>query len=352
MRRDKSGLSMNNDNLYIRVKKEICEMIYNGVYGEGEKIPPERVLAEELNVSRVTIRKALQLLEGDNLIVREVGSGTSICFHNTGHNGSLEMITLVAPARNPFFSDFIEAFQKNAEKNSSLVLFAQKPENDTIENCLYRLYQKDLYNAVVWLEDMNIDIERLKRLRSLGMNMVFFDTDMAVQYADCVFLDNKKAVETLCQSLKKRGHERLGYIGWDKKDIFSVREREQAFLSVESTGKILQQLPWDKRKQLDIYLKDFFLDYSRRYNMPDALVCADGENGIAVSKALRELKMESIKVAAVDEFADSKANKITTYGQDFKQVSEIAYDCLKQQNSNSLNWKPGLYKIEGNLTER
>ena len=52
------------------------------------------------------------------------------------------------------------------------MLFAQKAENGTIEDCLYRLYEKGLYNAVVWLDDNQMDFDRLKRLRALGMNMV------------------------------------------------------------------------------------------------------------------------------------------------------------------------------------
>lgn len=343
---------MDNENLYILVKKRLCEMIYKGIYSEGDKIPPERILAEELNVSRVTVRKALQLMEDDRLIVREVGSGTSVSFHNTGHSGTLDMITLVAPATSPFFSAFIEAFQKNAELNNSLVLFVQKPEKESIENCLYRLYQRDLYNVVVWLDDMKVDLERLRRLRALGMNMVFFDTDLAFPYADCVFLDNKKAIKSLCRSMNKRGCPKLGYIGWDDKDIFSVREREKAYLNADKAGRVLTRLSWKNRNEPDSGLKNLLQEHDKTGEIPDAIICGNGENGISVSKALQELKIDNIKVASIDEFAHSGDYGITTYGQNFKRISQSVYECLQQQNLNGAKWKADFYEIEGNLIER
>ena len=49
-------------------------------------------------------------------------------------------------------------------------------------------------------QDQSIDREKLLRLRSIGMNLVFFDTDVAHPFADSVFLDNEDAVETLLRA--------------------------------------------------------------------------------------------------------------------------------------------------------
>ena len=39
-------------SLYYSVKKKICRMIYEDIYRDGDSIPPERKLSEELGVSR------------------------------------------------------------------------------------------------------------------------------------------------------------------------------------------------------------------------------------------------------------------------------------------------------------
>lgn len=52
------------------------------MYGDGERrLPPERRLAEKLRTGRSTLRKALTILENEQMVVRHVGRGT---FLNSG----------------------------------------------------------------------------------------------------------------------------------------------------------------------------------------------------------------------------------------------------------------------------
>jgi DNA-binding FadR family transcriptional regulator len=50
--------------------------INSGYYHIGERLPPERVLCEELGLSRSGLRKVLSHLEADDLLWRQVGRGT------------------------------------------------------------------------------------------------------------------------------------------------------------------------------------------------------------------------------------------------------------------------------------
>ena len=86
-------------------------MIYDDIYQDGDLIPPERKLSEKLGVSRVTVRKALKLLEEEHIIERVQGSGTRVALQYGARGGSMDIITLVAPAQNAFFSRFIDAVQ-------------------------------------------------------------------------------------------------------------------------------------------------------------------------------------------------------------------------------------------------
>lgn len=339
------------ESLYIDIKRQICDLIYQGIYQEGDRIPAERFLAEQFKVSRVTIRKALELLEEEQLVVREVGSGTRVCFHNFGSAGSMDMITLVAPAKSPFFSQFIEYFQKHAARNNTLLLYVEKPEQESIENCLYRLYKKDLHNVVIWPDDLPVDSDKLKKLRALGMNMVFFDTDIAIPYADCVYLNNLEGIRMLTETVRSKGCSNLQYTGWDRMDVFSVRDRERAFTQTEK-GIPTVMLPWKKEEDLEQSLKIMLQQIQKRISSIDALICGSGEIGIATAKILKQLKISGVTVAAIDEFASSKKYKITTYGQDFVEIARVIYDCLNNQNSIGRKWKADCYKISGILIAR
>jgi DNA-binding GntR family transcriptional regulator len=66
------------DRLYVRVYAEIATQIASGAVPRGGRLPPERVLAEQLQVSRATLRRALAALRSDGLIEQVQGRGTFV----------------------------------------------------------------------------------------------------------------------------------------------------------------------------------------------------------------------------------------------------------------------------------
>ncbi len=63
---------------YLKVAEQIRQEILNGTYKAGKRLPGEPVLAERFGVGRVTIARALDVLEQSNLVFRVRGSGTYI----------------------------------------------------------------------------------------------------------------------------------------------------------------------------------------------------------------------------------------------------------------------------------
>ncbi len=62
--------------LYMQIEKKIKAAIDSGDIKDGEPLPAERLIAESLNVSRVTVRKAIASLEQQHYCKRRRGSGT------------------------------------------------------------------------------------------------------------------------------------------------------------------------------------------------------------------------------------------------------------------------------------
>ena len=52
--------------------------IETGAYSEGDRLPPERQLAQTFRAARSTVRRALDKLEQEGLVSRKLGSGTFI----------------------------------------------------------------------------------------------------------------------------------------------------------------------------------------------------------------------------------------------------------------------------------
>ncbi|MGW8483999.1 FadR/GntR family transcriptional regulator [Microbacterium sp. NPDC055903] len=62
----------------VAVTAHLERLIATGAVAPGEKLPPERALAEQLSVSRTTVREAMHELENRRLIERTPGRGTRV----------------------------------------------------------------------------------------------------------------------------------------------------------------------------------------------------------------------------------------------------------------------------------
>jgi GntR family transcriptional repressor for pyruvate dehydrogenase complex len=76
------------------VMQELEAMMLDGQLKAGEKLPPERTLAEQFQVSRPSIREVIQKLSAKGLIDSRQGGGHYIC-HNMGVSFSDPLHTLL-----------------------------------------------------------------------------------------------------------------------------------------------------------------------------------------------------------------------------------------------------------------
>lgn len=108
-----------NIPLYIQVKDDLYNKINNKEF--DDMLPSENELCVIYNVSRVTLRKALEKLEKDKVIIRRAGFGTSI-----NHNiNELKNFTLVKS----FTNEMKETGTKNISTFSSTMSISFANQN-------------------------------------------------------------------------------------------------------------------------------------------------------------------------------------------------------------------------------
>ena len=71
--------------LYQQIKGLILQSLQSGEWKPGEAIPSEMDLAARYRVSQGTVRKAIDELAADNLLVRRQGKGTFVATHAEQH---------------------------------------------------------------------------------------------------------------------------------------------------------------------------------------------------------------------------------------------------------------------------
>ncbi|BCL71197.1 transcriptional regulator PdhR [Vibrio nigripulchritudo ATCC 27043] len=60
------------------IEQELERLILEGTLSPGEQLPPERELAKQFDVSRPSVREAIQRLEAKRLLTRRQGGGTFV----------------------------------------------------------------------------------------------------------------------------------------------------------------------------------------------------------------------------------------------------------------------------------
>lgn len=79
VRNEEQNVRQTETPLYRQIFDDIKALIEDGVYKPNEKIPTESELSEKYNVSRITVRRAIEDLSTEGYLVKRRGLGTFVC---------------------------------------------------------------------------------------------------------------------------------------------------------------------------------------------------------------------------------------------------------------------------------
>ena len=71
-------MAQHKNSVYRKISEDIADKIKKGEYTAGAMLEPERKLMEAYGVERTTVRRALELLVSEGLIVKKAGLGTFV----------------------------------------------------------------------------------------------------------------------------------------------------------------------------------------------------------------------------------------------------------------------------------
>lgn len=111
---------------HVKVYDQLYQAIQAGVYPIGSQLPSEPELAQQMDVSRMTLRRALSLLQEDNLIHNIRGKGNFIKDHTPKSSVTSNSQTIMNPVD----------FCSNSTWDDLEVEFRIEPPTDFISNAL------------------------------------------------------------------------------------------------------------------------------------------------------------------------------------------------------------------------
>jgi len=125
------------------ITAHIRRSIETGALSDGDQLPPERELSQTYSASRSTVRKALEDLEADGLVTRQVGSGTFVTYAGSTEMDLENVVEQISPlqlidARIGFERQMtrlavVHATGRDMEILTEILNKMEKSENDKVE---------------------------------------------------------------------------------------------------------------------------------------------------------------------------------------------------------------------------
>ncbi len=181
----------------------------SGEWGPGDAIPSESELAARFNVSQGTVRKAIDEMAADNLLVRRQGKGTFVATHNDPR--SFFRFLRIAPNEGELQSEHdsipIECWRAKAGADVARTLGLEQGAPIIILRRLLKFGDEPVVFDEIYLpgdlfQDLTLDIlkESDKSLYSLfesryGVRMIRADERLRAVSADRVSADLLKVPE-------------------------------------------------------------------------------------------------------------------------------------------------------------
>lgn len=144
--------------LYQQLANEIKAQIAAGELRQNEQLMTEMELSKEFNVSRITVRKALELLVDEDILIKRQGIGAFV----TGKKLVRSMNTVMG---------FTQTCEMNGQRASSQLLSASLDEAHPMDIKLFGLKEGDSVIRVRRLrfcDDIPVMVEEVRMQRSLA----------------------------------------------------------------------------------------------------------------------------------------------------------------------------------------
>ena len=188
--------------------------IHRGDYLPGEPIPSERVLAEDQQVSRTTVRRAIEMLSAEGVLQTRAGAGTFV--HDLGGSRSpTRTLGLIVPTLvNPYYGEFLNVVERGANERGFQILIGQSEYTNAKEGAYLKRYaDDDAVAGVIIVPNINeVAVGAYRHLETTGKPFVFAGRWPEEVAADGVAGDYRRGASQLVTYLIGLGHRRIAYL--------------------------------------------------------------------------------------------------------------------------------------------
>lgn len=221
-----NGGSYTDSPLVDRLASTLAERIYTGQYQGQDGFPSERALTVEFGVSRVIVRRALETLEQQSLLLRSPRCRTIVRNPQQTYSASIgqkrrSLGLWIWPApTDPGTAAVVQGICQALDHDRYRLVIGHNAWHawEEVRQAESRFLKQmiedqDISGILLWYLGGNENLPALRKVRAANIPVVFMDRVPPREIeADYVGVDNAAAAERVVQHLIERGHRRIAHI--------------------------------------------------------------------------------------------------------------------------------------------
>ncbi|QDH23026.1 GntR family transcriptional regulator [Saccharibacillus brassicae] len=235
--------------MYEKIFNETRSLIETGVYRSGDKIPSEKELADAYNVSRITSKKALDLLAAEGAIVRMPGRGSFVSPDSPdgprpGRAASAQTAERAVPAAKEkmiglVLTDFSASYgtrllysmEEFTRKNDCfLVLRRTFGDQASEESAIQKMRGLGVDGLIVFPAQGEYFNAEILKLVIAEFPLVLIDRKLKGVAAASISTDNAEAAALAVNHLFELGHRNIALLSPPPRDTTAIEERIEGFV--------------------------------------------------------------------------------------------------------------------------
>lgn len=240
-------MSTDREPLYIQIQNHFKELISSRKLQEDDKIPTEKEILEQFNVSRITVANALNELAREGWIYRIPGRGTFIKGIPESYIPIAKKMAVQSPSANhaarpkiglifPFVDDFfairlIRGITSVLENSGYSLLMMFSFNSKEREKEIIRDLKDKVAGLIIFPVDAEVYNEEIITLKMTDYPFVLIDRYLPGVETNTVYSDSALAAKLAVDHLWGLGHRNIAICSDSPQPTVSVEERVDGYIS-------------------------------------------------------------------------------------------------------------------------
>jgi GntR family transcriptional regulator of arabinose operon len=228
--------------VYVRVADDLRTKLGHPPFEYGALLPSEMDLSKAYNLSRGTIRKALDILANEGLISRQPGRGTLVLSPDAKEKGRYQIAVVWSIIRSISSEMFAGLESQVADAGCDLLFSTSKHEPEKEAKILNRLINSDIDGIVLYGTGDKSNHGLLRTLIDKQIPLILLDRFVPElqDQVSWVTSDNEQGAYDITRYLLELGHRRIAHVVWtpDNEDISTLIERRAGYLAALADAKV------------------------------------------------------------------------------------------------------------------